>query len=92
MTIAVRQCGLVSPLKNGAPLADGDRSALVVAGTEKIRAGEPVVFLKVVAVAPAVVTRKGKIRAEGGPCAHATLGPQPSRSCPHQRPRALPRG
>jgi hypothetical protein len=32
-------------------------------------------FLKVVAVAPAAVTRKGQVRAEGSPCAHATLGP-----------------
>jgi hypothetical protein len=75
VTVAVRLCGLVSPLRSGAPLADGDRSALVVAGTEVIRAGEPVVFLKVVAVAPAVVRRKGEVRAAGSPCGHATLGP-----------------
>ena len=59
-TIAVRLPDLVSPLKNGAPLGDGERSALAVAGTEEIRTGEPVVFLKVVAVAPAAVTRKGQ--------------------------------
>ncbi len=75
VTVAVRLADLVSPLKNGAPLADGDRSALAVAGTEEIRAGEPAVFLKVVAVAPAVVTRKGQVRAAGSPCAHARLGP-----------------
>ena len=58
--VAVPLRCLVSPLKGGAPVQDGDRSALVVAATEKIRAGEPVVFLKVVAVAPAVVARKGR--------------------------------
>jgi hypothetical protein len=68
-------CDLVSPLKNGAPLGDGERSALAVAGTEAIRSGEPVVFLKVAAVAPAVVTRDGRVRAAGSPCAYATLGP-----------------
>jgi len=72
--VAVPLRCLVSPLKGGAPVQDGDRSALVVAGTEKIRAGEPVVFLKVVAVAPAVVARKGQVRAAGSPCGHATLG------------------
>jgi hypothetical protein len=75
VTVAVRLADLVSPLKSGAPLGDGDRSALAVAGTETIGSGEPVVFLKVVAVAPAVVTREGQVRAEGSPCAHATLGP-----------------
>ena len=49
-------------LKNGAPLRDGDRSALAVAGTRKIRWGEPVAFVKIVAVAPAVVTREGQVR------------------------------
>lgn len=39
MTVAVRLSDLVSPLKNGAPLRDGDRSALAVAGTgESVRA------------------------------------------------------
>jgi len=75
VTVGVRLCDLVSPLKNGAPLAAGGRSALVVAGTRVVRAGEPVVFLKVVAVAPAVLARKGEVRAAGSPCAHATLGP-----------------
>ncbi len=74
VTVGVRLCDLVSPLGNGAWLEAGDRSALVVAGTGQIRSGELVVFLKVVAVAPAVVTRKGHVRAAGGPCAHATLG------------------
>ena len=48
----MRLCDLVSPLKNGAPLRDGDRSALAVAGTREIRSGEPVAFVKIVAVAP----------------------------------------
>jgi hypothetical protein len=75
VTVAVRLADLVSPLKSGAPLGDGDRSALAVAGTETIRSGELVVFVKVVAAAPAVVTGKGHVRAAGSPCAHATLGP-----------------
>jgi hypothetical protein len=75
VTVAVRLADLVSPLKDGAPLGDGDRSALAVAGAQVIRTGEPVVFLKVVAVGPAVVTREGQVRAAGSPCAHATLGP-----------------
>ncbi|HEU5391910.1 MAG TPA: transposase domain-containing protein [Streptosporangiaceae bacterium] len=75
VTVAVRLCDLVSPLKNGAPLRDGDRSALAVAGAGKIRSGEPVAFVKIVAVAPAVVTREGQLRAAGSPCSHATLGP-----------------
>jgi hypothetical protein len=73
--VAVRVSDLVSPLRNRALVTAGDRSALAVAGTEKIRAGEPVVFLKVVAIAPAVVAGKGHVRAEGSPCAHGTLGP-----------------
>jgi hypothetical protein len=75
MVVAVRLSDVVSPLRGGAPLAGGDRSALAVAGTQEIRTGEPAVFLKVVAVAPAVVTRKGHVRAAGSPCAHARLGP-----------------
>ena len=71
----MRLADLVSPLKNGAPLRDGDRSALAVAGTGEIRSGEPVAFVKIVAVAPAVVTREGQVRAAGSPCSHATLGP-----------------
>ncbi len=74
-TVAVRLADLVSPLKSGAALGDGDRSALAVAGTQALRSGEAAVFLKVVAVAPAVVTRDGQVRAAGGPCSHATLGP-----------------
>jgi hypothetical protein len=35
---------LSSPLKNGRNLGEGDRSALVIGGTGKIRTGGPVVF------------------------------------------------
>jgi hypothetical protein len=75
LTVAVRLADLVSPVGNGAPLEAGDLSALAVAGTERIRTGEPVVFPKAVAVAPAVVTRDGQVRAAGSPCGHATPGP-----------------
>lgn len=74
LMVAVRAPDLVSPLKNGA-LPEVGRSALVIAGTEKIRTDEPVVFLKVVAVTPAQVRGDGKVQAKGSPCAHATLGP-----------------
>jgi len=66
---------LVSPLKSGRDLGDGDRSALVIGGTERIRAGGAVVFCKVVAVAEAQVKRDGQVRAKGSPVHHATLGP-----------------
>ena len=63
--VAVRVEDLVSPVRGGRPLGEGDRSALAVAGTGKIRTGDPVVFLKVVAVAPARVRRDGKVQAQG---------------------------
>jgi hypothetical protein len=66
---------LASPLKNGRLLGDGDRSALVIGGTGKVRAGDAVVFCKVVAVAEAQVKRDGQVRAKGSPVHHATLGP-----------------
>ena len=75
LMVAVRLGDLVSPLRNGRPLEAGDRSALVIGGTGKIRAGDRVVFLKVVAVAPAQVRRDGRVQAQGSPCGHATLGP-----------------
>ena len=46
----------------------------MVVGTPRIRAGEQLVFLKVVAVAPAVVRRDGKVQAGGHPADHARLG------------------
>jgi hypothetical protein len=75
LMVAVRPEDLVSPLRNGRPLEAGDRSALVIAGTGKIRTGGTVVFLKVVAVAPAQVRRDGRVQAQGSPAGHATLGP-----------------
>ncbi|MGH3237443.1 MAG: hypothetical protein ACRDOH_30120 [Streptosporangiaceae bacterium] len=75
MIVAVPAELLAAPLKNGRALADPDRSALVVGGTERIRTGGRTVFLKVVAVTEAVVRRDGQVRAAGRPYDHATLGP-----------------
>jgi hypothetical protein len=73
--VAVRLADLVTPLRNGR-LPGGDcRSALVIGGTRRIRTGEPVVFCKIVAVAPAQVRGDGRIQAKGSPVHHATLGP-----------------
>jgi hypothetical protein len=70
--IAIRAADLVSPC--GRPPAGGDRTALVVAGTPRIGAGDQLLFMKVVAVAPAVVRRDGRIQAGGHPACHARLG------------------
>jgi hypothetical protein len=75
LMVAVRLADLASPLRNGGPLGEGDRSALVIGGTEKIRTGEVTVFCKVMVVAPAQVRRDGRVQAQGSPVAHATLGP-----------------
>ena len=75
MIVAVPEWLVASPLKNGRGLGESDRSALVIGGTEKARTGGRLVFLKVVAVSEAVVTRDGQVRAEGRPYDHATLGP-----------------
>jgi hypothetical protein len=40
LTVAFRLADVVSPLRNGRQLGAGDRSALVIGGTERIRAGE----------------------------------------------------
>ena len=73
--VAARLADVVSPLRNGR-LPGGDcRSALVTGGTRRIRTGEPVVFCKIVAVAPAQVRRDGRVQAKGSPVHHATLGP-----------------
>src|ERR1019366_8963911 len=61
--IAIRVADLVPPA--GQLPAGGDRTALVVAGTPGIRTGDQLVFVKVVAVAPAVVRRDGQARAGG---------------------------
>jgi hypothetical protein len=70
--VAVRVTDLASPLRR--PLREGDRTALTAAGAGKIRTGELVVFLRPVAVAPAVVRRDGKVQAGGHPAGHARLG------------------
>jgi Insertion element 4 transposase N-terminal len=73
LMVAVRVADLVSPA--GRPLGEGDRSALAVGGTGRIRTGDQVVFLRVVAVVAARVRRDGRVQAQGSPCEHATLGP-----------------
>jgi hypothetical protein len=70
--VAVRVDGLRSPLRR--PLREGDRTALTAAGGGRIRAGDLVVFLMPVAVAPAVVRRDGRVQAGGHPADHARLG------------------
>ena len=75
LMVAVRLGDVVPPLRNGRPLAEGDRSALVIGGTERVRTGDVTVFCKVVAVAPARVRRDGRVQAQGSPVHHATLGP-----------------
>ena len=75
LMVAVRLEDVASPLRDGRPLGPGRASALVVGGTERIRAGEVTVFCKVVAVASAVVRRDGRVQAAGSPAGHATLGP-----------------
>ena len=70
--IAIRAADLVAPA--GRALAGGGRTALAVAGTPEIRAGDQLLFVKVVAVASAVVRRDGRIQAAGHPADHARLG------------------
>ena len=72
MIVAVPGELLASPLKNGRDLGDPDVSALVIGGTAKIGTGCATVFLKVVAVAGAVVRRDGRVQAEGRPYDHAS--------------------
>ena len=60
--IAIRLADLVSP---AGPAAPAGRTALVVAGTPRIRAGEQLVFVKVVAAAPAVVRATARCRPAG---------------------------
>jgi hypothetical protein len=75
MMVALRLADVVPPLRSGGPLAAGDRPALVIGGTARIRTGEVTVFCKVVAVAPARVRRDGRVQAQGSPAGRATLGP-----------------
>jgi hypothetical protein len=70
--VAVRVADLVSPARQG--LGKDSRTALVAAGAGRIRAGDLVVWLKPVAVAPAVVRRDGRVQAAGHPADHARLG------------------
>jgi hypothetical protein len=70
--IAVRVRDLACPAGPG--LGRDGGTALTAAGTGKIRAGDLVVFCKVVAVAPAVVRRDGRVQAAGHPADHARLG------------------
>ena len=70
--VAVPVSALAWPVR--ADSGGDGRSALLVAGTEPITAGEPVVWCTVVVVAPAVVRRDGRVQAQGRPCDHARLG------------------
>ena len=72
LVIAIRAADLMPPC--GRPLAGRNRTALVVAGTPQIRTGDQVVFVKVVAVAPAMARRDGRVQAGGHPADHARLG------------------
>ncbi len=70
--VAVRAADLRSPA--GARLGKDGRTALVTARAGRVRTGDVVVFLKPVAVAPAVVRRDGRVQAAGHPSDHARLG------------------
>ena len=70
--VAVRAADLCAPA-GPRPRKDG-RTALTVAGPGRIATGDLVVFLKPVAVAPAVVRRDGRVQAAGHPADHARLG------------------
>jgi hypothetical protein len=70
--VAVPVSALVWPVRAGSG-RDG-RSALLVAGAEPVRAGEPVAWCTVVVTAPAVLRRDGRVQAAGRPCDHARLG------------------
>ena len=75
LVVAFRLEDVTSPLRNGRSVGPGDRSALVIGGTARIRSGDVTVFCKVVAVAAARVRRDGRVQAQGSPAEHATLGP-----------------
>jgi len=70
--VAVAVSALSWPVVAGSG-GDG-RSAMVVTGPGKITSGDLVVWCKIVAVAPAVVRRDGRVQADGRPCDHARLG------------------
>jgi len=70
--VAVPVSALAWPVREGS--ASDGRSALVVAGAERITAGDPVAWCKIVVVAPALLRRDGRVQADGRPCEHARLG------------------
>ena len=70
--VAVRVADLASPARQG--LGKDGRTALTAAGAGRIRSGDLVVWLKPVAVTPAVVRRDGRVQAAGHPADHARLG------------------
>ncbi|HEY6798558.1 MAG TPA: transposase [Kineosporiaceae bacterium] len=70
--VAVPVSALSWPVTEGS--GGDDRSAMTVTGAERIMSGDLVVWCKVVAVAPAVVRRDGRVQADGRPCDHARLG------------------
>jgi hypothetical protein len=70
--VAVRVADLACPSRQ--ELRRDDRTALTAAGAGRIRSGDLVVWLKPVAVAPAVVRRDGRVQAAGHPADHARLG------------------
>ena len=70
--VAVRVADLASPVGQG--LSKDGRTALTAAGAGRIRSGDLVIWLKPVAVAPAVVRRDGRVQAAGHPADHARLG------------------
>jgi hypothetical protein len=70
--IAVRVADLACPARQG--LGKDGRTALTAARAGRIRSGDLVVWLKPVAVAPAVVRRDGRVQAAGHPADHARLG------------------
>jgi hypothetical protein len=70
--VAVPVRALGWPVRAG---SDGDdRSASVVAGAGPIKTGDRVAWCKIVAVAPALVRRDGRVQAQGSPAEHARLG------------------
>ena len=70
--VAVRVADLACPARRG--LGRDGRTALTAAGAGRVRSGDLVVWLKPVAVAPAVVRRDGRVQAAGHPADHARLG------------------
>ena len=72
MMVAVPVSALGWPVREDSH-GDG-RSALVVTGAAPVRGGEPVAWCKIVAVAPVVLRRDGRVQADGRPCEHARLG------------------